>query len=327
MKKYSYAYFLLIILGLAIIIVIVFIPKIITIMPLEFSDNRPGDLWPCKIYKVDLNNYPHHEKIPSLIYSFSVNKLGFRGPEVAITKDTKIIIVLGDGYAFGSGLNSGETISERLNMKLEGYYGKEKFAVLNAGMPGYTLTDEFDYMAEKGIKLKPSVVVLVITNSDPWEMLREKTMREKMKTRTHSRWLIVKSLFIKQKGYDSHLDSESNPKKDEISVVAFNKYTALFKQFTNMVRSYGGSILVVLEADQWPGLWSFLKNEDISFVDTKQLIPYKRSFLSVKDYLAAQAQNPDLANWYLIDGHFGRKTADLVAEQLLKLITISRQSA
>jgi len=315
----KFLFLALAIIALATTIFIIYLPKIVTNMPIEFSDNRPGDLWPCKIFKVNLATFPHPEKIPPYTYSFHVNKLGFRGPEVEIKNNSKIIIILGDGYAFGNGLNSGETISERLDIKLSDTYGKGAFVVLNAGMPGYTLTDEYSYIQKKGNKFKPNSVILVVTNSDIWEMLRQKTMRDKMRTRMQSRWRIIKSRFIKQTGYNIYINIQNNPDKNNLSTIAFNKYILLFKKFNSMVKSWGGKIFVVLEADQWPNLQPFFKNEGVPFIYTKNIIPCDKSYFSVKEYIAAQEKNPDLQNWYLIDGYFGRKSADLISEELFKL--------
>lgn len=71
----------------------------------------------------------------------------------------KRILVLGDSFAWGYGVEE----SERFSQRLEGYLGIE---VINAGVSGYSTDQELLWYENEGVKYETDLVLLVVTGND-----------------------------------------------------------------------------------------------------------------------------------------------------------------
>lgn len=93
---------------------------------------------------------------------FRVNSLGFRGPEVSRAKPagTFRVLVLGDSIIMGSGLSEPDTLPAILQAELTQRWPEKRFEVLNAGVSGYGLREEYLVLKEDGLSLSPDLVVL-----------------------------------------------------------------------------------------------------------------------------------------------------------------------
>jgi hypothetical protein len=90
----------------------------------------------------------------------SVNELGHRGvPLEDSERDATRILVLGDSFAFGYGVEHEEAFPARLEACLNGT-GAGEFEVLNAGVPGYGTVDQLNYLRSRGQALAPDLVIL-----------------------------------------------------------------------------------------------------------------------------------------------------------------------
>ncbi len=87
----------------------------------------------------------------------NINSLGFRGPEVSSHKlpGGSRILFLGDSITFGPGLEYHETIPARL-----GRFLGPRVEVINAGVPGMSIKDEVDLLAERVKMVAPDLVLL-----------------------------------------------------------------------------------------------------------------------------------------------------------------------
>ena len=132
---------------------------------------QPGDLAPGLVDIEDnVRNYGLDVDLP---YRFSTNSLGFRGPDPSGTGP--LVLVLGDSFAFGMGVDDGATFSDYLVKVLgERVPGVR---VLNAGVPGYTITDQLDQFRAKLRDLGPALVLVCHTSSDIKEMARPVSFR------------------------------------------------------------------------------------------------------------------------------------------------------
>ncbi len=93
--------------------------------------------------------------------SVSINSLGLRGPEVGTkAPGTFRILILGDSYSFGWGVEEHETIAVRLQDVLREI--NPMIETLNGSVPGYGVKDEFDWLEQYGLALEPDLVVLAI---------------------------------------------------------------------------------------------------------------------------------------------------------------------
>lgn len=80
--------------------------------------------------------------------------------------DTERILVLGDSFAWGYGVEE----SERFSQLLEEALGVE---VINAGVSGYSTDQEFLWYKNEGVKYETDLVILVLTGNDVGDNNRE----------------------------------------------------------------------------------------------------------------------------------------------------------
>ena len=88
-----------------------------------------------------------------------VNQLGFRGGP--IHADGRKILVLGDSFTFGWGVQDHETFSAKL-----GEWFSEEVTVINGGQPGYGIFQMGATLKRVGEALRPDLVILVIWQGD-----------------------------------------------------------------------------------------------------------------------------------------------------------------
>jgi hypothetical protein len=94
-------------------------------------------------------------------YSVHINEQGFRGRLLDETSRRPRVLVLGDSYAFGFGVDDDATFAHRLGEMFEG--GVD---VLNWGVPGYNLIQEVELLHRKGLAYEPDIVVLAFHPND-----------------------------------------------------------------------------------------------------------------------------------------------------------------
>jgi lysophospholipase L1-like esterase len=94
---------------------------------------------------------------------YRINSLGLRGPEVDETGST--VLVVGDSFAFGLGVDEDETFSARLEGALDAATGGP-VEVLNLGVPGYHTGQEAVWLERVGFALAPDLVVLLYYGND-----------------------------------------------------------------------------------------------------------------------------------------------------------------
>lgn len=97
-------------------------------------------------------------------FTYTTSEYGFRAPTVPISSryDLPNIVVLGDSYAFGIGVDDGQEFPAVLAKSLAG-----QADVVNLGVPGYGLTQEIRLYYEFGRSFEPQIVLLQFTNNDP----------------------------------------------------------------------------------------------------------------------------------------------------------------
>lgn len=96
-----------------------------------------------------------------------LNSMGLRGREVAPRKPPGVqrILVLGDSFAFGVGVDEPSVFSSRLEALLNA--GKpRRYEVVNMGVSGYSTDQEYLLYQEHGAALQPDVVILLACDND-----------------------------------------------------------------------------------------------------------------------------------------------------------------
>jgi hypothetical protein len=97
-------------------------------------------------------------------FVYTTSEYGFRAPTVAVSNryDRPNVIVLGDSYSFGNGVNDGEEYPAVLGSLLAGQAN-----VVNLGVPGYGLTQQIRLFYEFAQAYDPAVVLLQFSANDP----------------------------------------------------------------------------------------------------------------------------------------------------------------
>ena len=135
------------------------------------SNRRPSDN-PVLVYELIPNTRVQNEgswvKFNRTLIE-TVNSDGFRGRDYPVEKPKEVyrIIVLGDSFAFGYGVNDNETFSYYLEQKLNSLnISGKRFEVLNLGVGGYNTFQEVESLNIKGLKYNPDLVIIAHHGSD-----------------------------------------------------------------------------------------------------------------------------------------------------------------
>lgn len=108
-------------------------------------------------------------------YWWHTNGQGLRDERefaVPAAAGTLRVLCVGDSLTFGPYLEGHDTYPAWLERYLKEATGGE-VEVINAGVQGYTICDEYAYLAERGRKLRPDVVVLQACHNDAFGLRPE----------------------------------------------------------------------------------------------------------------------------------------------------------
>lgn len=97
-------------------------------------------------------------------FIYTINAAGYRGKMTPVSNryEKKNIVLLGDSYTFGMGVNDGEEYGSILNQRLGHDYN-----VINLALGGYGLTQQIRVFYEQGQLFKPNIVILQFCSNDP----------------------------------------------------------------------------------------------------------------------------------------------------------------
>ena len=100
----------------------------------------------------------------------AVDSLGMRGPERGTSKPagTARILLLGDSFAFGWGVEQEEAVGARLERLLTERVGPVE--VLPAAVPGWSTDQHFIYLHTRGLALHPDLILLATSENDLTEL-------------------------------------------------------------------------------------------------------------------------------------------------------------
>ncbi len=136
------------------------------------------------------------------------NDVGFRNIEdIDWSEDTQRILVLGDSMTYGGYLSNEDTWAAWLEQLLRKKYGSN-IQVLNGGVPAYTTEDMFEYLQDKALHVKPSLVIYGMLPEDVTDYLpryREGYSRS-YKRMAHEKWPLVTEFPKNQASIDSFQD-------------------------------------------------------------------------------------------------------------------------
>ncbi len=91
-----------------------------------------------------------------------INQAGLRGPAIGSSSDEILrVLVVGDSFVFGVGVEDTETFTALLPARLE-RDGRPATEGLNAGIPAFGVPDAESWLRRHGVELEPDVVALAI---------------------------------------------------------------------------------------------------------------------------------------------------------------------
>lgn len=131
------------------------------------------DIHPRGMYTTDQDvgyaltpDYEGHLQRNEFSTRISVNEQGLRGNSLGPRRDEVTrVLVLGDSFAFGYGVEEHESFPAYLETCLNST-GAGTFEVLNAGVPGYGTVDQLNFLRSRGEALAPDFVILQFLSSN-----------------------------------------------------------------------------------------------------------------------------------------------------------------
>ncbi len=98
---------------------------------------------------------------PEWNVSYKINSYGLRDYEYDLTKkDTTRILMLGDSFIEGYGVELEDSVSKVLEKKLNADNINKSYQIMNAGISSYSPLLEYLFLKNKGLELKPHIVIL-----------------------------------------------------------------------------------------------------------------------------------------------------------------------
>jgi lysophospholipase L1-like esterase len=123
----------------------------------------------------------------------SVNALGGRGPERSPSRPagTARILLLGDSFAFGWGVEQEDSFGAVLERRLTERVGPVE--VLSAAVPGYSTDQHYIYLRTRGLELRPDLVLLATSENDLTEVSfnRLTVDDDRLPVRVEPMWRII----------------------------------------------------------------------------------------------------------------------------------------
>jgi lysophospholipase L1-like esterase len=122
---------------------------------------------------------------------FRTNRDGFRGPEYSYQPDPDVfrILVIGDSFTMGSGVEESEAYPARLEALLNESPGSGRFEVLNFGLSGLNLRASVRRLERFGLPYQPDLIVYGFTVNDIEGPAYRATTRETERAQTFERYL------------------------------------------------------------------------------------------------------------------------------------------
>ena len=101
-------------------------------------------------------------RTPERVTNILINSKGLRDGEHEYSKDRRFrILILGDSFVWGYGIEEGKRFTEHLQALLG-----DKAEVINAGVTGYGTDQELLYFREEGVKYSPDLVITAFGSYD-----------------------------------------------------------------------------------------------------------------------------------------------------------------
>lgn len=267
-------------------------------------------------------------------FIYTINDYQYRGGLISVsnTYDKKNIVILGDSFSFGEGVNDGDEYPALIANRL-----KDDYDVINLSVGGWGLTQQIRRYYEFGQLYSPKIILLQFCVNDPGDNFRNmvttiengrfkfrnsnKILVRKLAEIYLSKSIIQKSQlynFLRQTGYE--LIKGTGEKKAKLSYEQTHNqeknispkeqfYNELLELFTKDMKLKGIDLIMISvngHLDQFPAIKA--KVSDLSskgLVDYYEVLPW---FENISDY-----RSPEGHLW-------GKKAHYILGEKLSEVI-------
>lgn len=159
--------FILIISFVSVIVILIaaeFILRLINPQPYQYPTLKFSE----KYKKIYHSNVSIKACYPEATRYYSTNELGFRRSSCNLSagNNKPNIIILGDSYTFGIGVNDGYEFAAVMGDKLQQHYN-----VINLGIGGWGFTQELRVFYDIGQSYNPEFTFVFFTSTDPYDNL------------------------------------------------------------------------------------------------------------------------------------------------------------
>jgi len=97
--------------------------------------------------------------------SFTTNELGLRDDPI-MNDGRRRILAIGDSCTWGWQVAQHKAYPQVLQTLVDRFIGPDSYRVINAGVPGYASTQGLSYLRERGLALKPEIVIIAYGFND-----------------------------------------------------------------------------------------------------------------------------------------------------------------
>ena len=202
------------------------------------------------------------------------NELGLRDDPVS-DDGARRILSLGDSCTFGWRVPQQGAYPQQLQALLDRSYGAGRFRVINAGFPGYTIVQGLAYLRERGLALKPEIVVIAFGFNDAsfgqptqdtlrWNRRWLPLLRIDDSLVFHSafwRWLWLKR-------------QEGTPKPPQTPQVPLEDYRRLLGEAADLASAAGARPLILVFLAKGPGIGAY--GEAADAIARERHLPFLR---------------------------------------------------
>jgi lysophospholipase L1-like esterase len=261
-------------------------------------------------------------------FTYTTNKFGLRGEEIPVGDhyERDNIVILGDSFSFGQGVNNGEEYPAVLAAAC-----KDDINVINISCPGWGLTQQLRRYHDLGRLYNPKLVIIqfcgndlidnyknMVTKVESGKLVYQDTNREKSPfmimlskaslLQKSQLYCFIRNFINKNIIYRGRQKTEEALAKKDIPPLE-KFYADLLEAFAQELRLQKSSLIIISPGDGFK-LFPYLKKR-IDKMESDELITYikvKSWFDGVTDYGSPE-------------GHcWGKKAHDIVGRGLAEII-------
>ncbi len=119
------------------------------------------------IYEFEPSSYYVYQQAADMQEIRDINAFGIRDDDVN-SKDPDVyrLMAVGDSYTYGHGVPRQQSFPNLLEQILGKNIAGRQFEVINAGVPGYNMDQEYRFFTSRLLELKPDFVILALEEKD-----------------------------------------------------------------------------------------------------------------------------------------------------------------